>query len=69
MYDDDKIFPRLLQALIDDANIDIVTVNWKPTIRGPKNSKAATGFHKPLQMLPLVRISQLRFSVPSLAVP
>ena len=27
MYDDDKIFPRLLQALIDDANIDIVTVN------------------------------------------
>ena len=27
MYDDDKIFPRLLQGLVDDANIDIVTIN------------------------------------------
>ena len=27
MYDDDKIFPRLLQGLVDDANIDFVTIN------------------------------------------
>ena len=39
MYDDDKIFPRLLQALIDDANIDIVTVNLEANDPRPKTQK------------------------------
>ena len=37
MYDDDKIFPRLLQALIDDANIDVVTINLEANDPGRKN--------------------------------
>jgi acetate---CoA ligase (ADP-forming) len=59
MYDDDKIFPRLLQALIDDANIDIVTVNLEANDPRPKELKsgnrfsqaiasAATGANKPI---------------------
>ncbi len=42
MYDDDKIFPRLLQGLVDDANIDIVTINLEANDPRPKNSRAAT---------------------------
>ena len=44
MYDDDKIFPRLLQALIDDANIDIVTVNLEANDPRPKELKSGNRF-------------------------
>jgi acetate---CoA ligase (ADP-forming) len=44
MYDDDKIFPRLLQALIDDANIDIVTVNLEANDPRPKELKSSNRF-------------------------
>jgi len=46
MYDDDKIFPRLLQALIDDANIDIVTVNLEANDPRPKELKSGTRFSR-----------------------
>jgi acetate---CoA ligase (ADP-forming) len=59
MYDDDKIFPRLLGALIEDKNIDIVTVNLEANDPRPKELKsgnrfsraiadAAAGAHKPI---------------------
>ncbi|HSE91433.1 MAG TPA: acetate--CoA ligase family protein [Candidatus Binatia bacterium] len=44
MYDDEKIFPRLLQALIDDANIDIVTVNLEANDPRPKELKSSNRF-------------------------
>jgi acetate---CoA ligase (ADP-forming) len=44
MYDDDKIFPRLLQALIEDANIDIVTVNLEANDPRPKELKSGNRF-------------------------
>jgi acyl-CoA synthetase (NDP forming) len=44
MYDDDKIFPRLLQALIDDANIDVVTVNLEANDPRPKELKSGNRF-------------------------
>ena len=44
MYDDDKIFPRLLQALIDDANIDIVTINLEANDPRPKELKSGNRF-------------------------
>ena len=44
MYDDDKIFPRLLQALIDDVNIDIVTVNLEANDPRPKELKSGNRF-------------------------
>jgi acetyltransferase len=44
MYDDDKIFPRLLQALIDDANVDIVTVNLEANDPRPKELKSGNRF-------------------------
>jgi acetate---CoA ligase (ADP-forming) len=44
MYDDDKIFPRLLQALIDDTNIDIVTVNLEANDPRPKELKSSNRF-------------------------
>jgi len=44
MYDDDKIFPRLLQALIDDTNIDIVTVNLEANDPRPKELKSGNRF-------------------------
>ena len=44
MYDDDKIFPRLLQALIDDANIDMVTVNLEANDPRPKELKSGNRF-------------------------
>jgi acetyltransferase len=44
MYDDDKIFPRLLQGLIDDANIDIVTINLEANDPRPKELKSGGRF-------------------------
>jgi acyl-CoA synthetase (NDP forming) len=44
MYDDDKIFPRLLQGLIDDANIDVVTVNLETNDPRPKELKSGNRF-------------------------
>jgi acyl-CoA synthetase (NDP forming) len=44
MYDDEKIFPRLLQALIDDTNIDIVTVNLEANDPRPKELKSGNRF-------------------------
>jgi acyl-CoA synthetase (NDP forming) len=44
MYDDEKIFPRLLQALIDDAHIDIVTVNLEANDPRPKELKSGNRF-------------------------
>jgi acetyltransferase len=44
MYDDEKIFPRLLQALIDDANIDVVTVNLETNDPRPKELKSGNRF-------------------------
>lgn len=44
MYDDEKIFPRLLQALIDDINIDIVTVNVEANDPRPKELKSGNRF-------------------------
>jgi len=59
MYDDDRIFPRLLGALIEDKNIDIVTVNLEANDPRPKELKSgnrfsraiadvAAGAHKPI---------------------
>jgi acetate---CoA ligase (ADP-forming) len=44
MYDDEKIFPRLLQALIDDDNIDFVTVNLEANDPRPKELKSGNRF-------------------------
>lgn len=44
MYDDEKIFPRLLQGLVDDANIDIVTINLEANDPRPKELKSANRF-------------------------
>jgi acetyltransferase len=44
MYDDEKIFPRLLQALIDDRNIDVVTVNLETNDPRPKELKSGNRF-------------------------
>ena len=44
MYDDEKIFPRLLQALVDDANIDIVTINLEANDPRPKELKSGNRF-------------------------
>ncbi len=44
MYDDEKIFPRLLQGLIDDANIDIVTINLEANDPRPKELKSGNRF-------------------------
>jgi acetate---CoA ligase (ADP-forming) len=44
MYDDEKIFPRLLQALIDDANIDVVTINLEANDPRPKELKSGSRF-------------------------
>jgi acetyltransferase len=44
MYDDEKIFPRLLQALIDDAHIDIVTINIEANDPRPKELKSGNRF-------------------------
>jgi acetyltransferase len=44
MYDDEKIFPRLLQALVDDANIDVVTINLEANDPRPKELKSGNRF-------------------------
>jgi acyl-CoA synthetase (NDP forming) len=44
MYDDETIFPRLLQALIDDANIDMVAVNLEANDPRPKELKSGNRF-------------------------
>jgi acyl-CoA synthetase (NDP forming) len=44
MYDDEKIFPCLLQGLIDDANIDIVTINLEANDPRPKELKSGNRF-------------------------
>jgi acetyltransferase len=44
MYDDDKIFPRLLQGLVDDANIDVVTINLEANDPRPKELKSSNRF-------------------------
>lgn len=44
MYDDEKLFPRLLQALIDDANIDIVAVNLEANDPRPRELKSGNRF-------------------------
>jgi acetyltransferase len=44
MYDDEKIFPRLLQALIDDANIDVATINLEANDPRPKELKSGNRF-------------------------
>ena len=59
MFDDDRIFPRLLQGLVDDSNIDFVTINLEANDPRPKElksgtrfsaliEKAATNSHKPI---------------------
>lgn len=44
MYDDEKIFPQLLQGLIDDPNIDVVTVNLEANDPRPKDLKSGNRF-------------------------
>ncbi len=44
MYDDARIFPRLLQALIEDANIDMVAVNLEANDPRPKELKSGARF-------------------------
>ena len=44
MFDDDTIFPRLLQGLVDDANIDFVTINLEANDPRPKELKSGTRF-------------------------
>ena len=44
MFDDEKIFPRLLQGLIDDSNIDFVTINLEANDPRPKELKSVTRF-------------------------
>ncbi len=44
MYDDERIFPRLLHALVDDANIDVVTVNLEANDPRPKELKSGNRF-------------------------
>ena len=46
MYDDDKIFPNLLQGLIDDTNIDVVTINLEANDPRPKELKSGGRFAK-----------------------
>src|SRR5262249_50254195 len=44
MYDDPNIFPRLLQALIDRSNIDVVTVKLEANEPRPKELKSGNRF-------------------------
>jgi acyl-CoA synthetase (NDP forming) len=44
MFDDDRIFPRLLQALIEDHNIDLVNINLEANDPRPKELKSSTRF-------------------------
>jgi len=49
MYDDEKIFPRLLQALIDDDNIDFVTINLEANDPRPKELKSGNRFSQAIE--------------------
>jgi acetate---CoA ligase (ADP-forming) len=49
MYDDEKIFPRLLQALIDDANIDVVSINLEANDPRPKELKSGNRFAQAIE--------------------
>jgi acyl-CoA synthetase (NDP forming) len=51
MYDDEKIFPRLLQALIDDANIDFVTINLEANDPRPKELKSGNRFSQVIEKM------------------
>jgi acetyltransferase len=44
MFDDEKIFPRLLQALITDANIDLVNINLEANDPRPRELKSGNRF-------------------------
>jgi acetyltransferase len=44
MFDDEKIFPSLLQALIDDANIDLVNINLEANDPRPRELKSSNRF-------------------------
>jgi acetyltransferase len=44
MYDDPNIFPSLLQGLIDDANIDVVTINLEANDPRPRELKSGNRF-------------------------
>jgi acyl-CoA synthetase (NDP forming) len=44
MYDDEKIFPGLLNALVLDPNIDLVTVNLEANDPRPKELKSGNRF-------------------------
>jgi acetyltransferase len=44
MYDDEKIFPRLLGALLEDANMDVVTVNLEANDPRPRELKSGNRF-------------------------
>lgn len=46
MYDDDRIFPNLLQGLIGDDNIDVVTINLEANDPRPKELKSGGRFAK-----------------------
>ena len=49
MYDDERIFPRLLQALIEDRNIDVVTVNLEANDPRPKELKSGNRFAQAIE--------------------
>src|SRR5438552_2148795 len=49
MYDDEKIFPRLLQALIDDDNIDFVAINLEANDPRPKELKSGNRFSQAIE--------------------
>ncbi|MPZ77283.1 MAG: hypothetical protein GEU77_12245 [Deltaproteobacteria bacterium] len=49
MYDDENIFPRLLQALVDDGHIDIVTVNLEANDPRPKELKSGNRFSQAIE--------------------
>lgn len=49
MYDDEKIFPCLLQGLIDDDNIDVVTINLEANDPRPKELKSGNRFAQAIQ--------------------
>jgi acetate---CoA ligase (ADP-forming) len=44
MYDDENIFPRLLEALVHDPNMDMVTVNIEANDPRPKELKSGNRF-------------------------
>jgi acyl-CoA synthetase (NDP forming) len=44
MYEDEKIFPRLLEALVHDTNVDVVTVNIEANDPRPKELKSGSRF-------------------------